>query len=367
MKKRNGIDYTSTLPFLCFYVCLCLFADLAMAREDASAKTSKFMNEVVIPSAESICGKVSSTGGNASVEGKVEITASLKNILRYIADPKIQGSAKGLVSAYTGVLQEHLSQSLKDNQNCKIEIAKILTDFALAKSTSESTKPTSIIVKQTQVVVGKEEHALPSEECSNGVYVYYNPASLHEGTRSQEVWSCSSLRSDMVVANKAGLSAADLKTLDKYRGRVSLSNVTTAWRWGDFRDDVVSVLVKNVGDVSVQVHSVEVLKQASERPLTLTPDFPKKYVIFPGDEVWVPVSNFDSLAGFLGFTYSPEDSLFLVSDTNGDGCKFVDEVRGKCEHSARGFGISISFTDIFNWKNQYSKVFFLRQEKWDVQ
>jgi len=101
-------------------------------------KKEKEALDVIADFADKFCKDVKMTGDNSAVELSLDGKATLKGLIKKIADLGFDGAAKYKTEKYEGLLRTDLLPALKDNKSCRIQIWNDLKGKLLKSSSVET-------------------------------------------------------------------------------------------------------------------------------------------------------------------------------------------------------------------------------------
>lgn len=122
-----------------------LLVEFGPAGADELDKKKKAL-DIINEFAEKICGDVPHQGASSKFEIGGKIKAELSGLTKKLVDLGIGGASKYETSEYSGVLQSDLAKALKNKQDCKSTIAKLLVDRLIPSGKSSQEKKTCKIV-----------------------------------------------------------------------------------------------------------------------------------------------------------------------------------------------------------------------------
>jgi hypothetical protein len=89
---------------------------------------------VIQETAAAICLTIPPHGAKQYLEASGEVKAKLGGAAAKVFDLGIAGAGKYIDEQWTGVLQQELAQSFKDNANCRLEVFRTLQNKMLGSS-----------------------------------------------------------------------------------------------------------------------------------------------------------------------------------------------------------------------------------------
>jgi hypothetical protein len=84
--------------------------------------------DITVQAADHLCGTLSQSGSQQSVELKGNINAQLSELLKHLGDIGISGLGTYSEESYSGPVREQLAEALKDERRCKENVFSILKD-----------------------------------------------------------------------------------------------------------------------------------------------------------------------------------------------------------------------------------------------
>lgn len=311
---------------------------------------------LVKETAIALCGSFQNSGRSTefSVEGNAK--AQVNGLLKKLSDIGVSVNGKLRETSYVGPLREDLAKYNKDVSTCNVQIFQDL--LFLLKAGGVSAAPDSNFTQRI----------LKSDDCGNKIF-YYETLSEPNVFRPQSVWTCKFFEKRRVSAGRAGLSVDERLALDKNRAVISVASVDSLVRWGGISVPIFTIRVKNAGSTSVQIRSIDVLASYGVHNGHVD-FFPKQFVIYPGDEILVPVAAFATLAKLVDAKYDEKEYTYTVSSNSSSVCKSDAEqdvdVLYSCTGQSFAFGVSVQFMDIFGDGYRSNTVAFVRKQKWET-
>ncbi len=142
----------------------------------------------------------------------------------------------------------------------------------------------------------------------------------------------------------------------------------TSILWASAKKPILTLAIKNIGGVSVHVHSIDIVAADVQANKMRVSFFPKDYVIFPNDELLVPVGEIETLSKLVDENYDSSLFTYTASTDPNATCKSykIDAAQSftNCSGNTKGFVVAINFTDIFGDRYRLNNLAYIHKEKW---
>lgn len=110
------------------------FSFLAALVNQPRAQEQSQTMDLIIRTADAICGKVDLIGNSRSAEVNGAAGVEVSKLVKQLVDLKVSGAAKWIDTKYQGLLQADLPEALKSQITCKTKVLELLVDKLVVKA-----------------------------------------------------------------------------------------------------------------------------------------------------------------------------------------------------------------------------------------
>jgi hypothetical protein len=140
-----------------------------LVTSDARADNAAALKEIA-DTADHLCGFISQSGSKSKTEIAGDVKAELSGLAKKLANLGVTGTGTFEESQYEGVLQEQLSDNLKDIRQCKLKIFDDLQAKLIVSSAAPSAARNPNAIYQYGESVGEVQGAVISQ--ANGIVTF---------------------------------------------------------------------------------------------------------------------------------------------------------------------------------------------------
>ncbi|MBI5936891.1 MAG: hypothetical protein HY850_03495 [Betaproteobacteria bacterium] len=307
---------------------------------------------IINETAKTICGSLERTGYSLTAALRSEVDANLEKLLKRLAEAKISVGADATVNKYAGVLQSDLAADRKDNRNCSKHVLNLLAPIILDK---RAFQPIASMYYQKPI---------KPQSCGNDVW--YIESSNRPGTfQPLYIWRCPTFIQRKTVTNHIGLTINDRLVLDHNRGQVEIEwgGISVNWNHGKL---LFTTSLKNMGHSTVHIRSIDIVARQGNPKNFALPFFPHDLVIYPSEQVLVPVGDVENLSKFIDTNFDNTKYVYTISmeanETQPLRLGTQNEII-RCDGRTIGFGLSVVFDDVFGDQYRLNRPAFVHKNQ----